>query len=70
LVFLPNLNDEYPLNLLIPILIIFLYLSIKNIKLGPTLPAFLSPNVANVLVETFGINGIGTVQEDIVQFLG
>ncbi|GAU78149.1 hydroxylamine reductase [Fusibacter sp. 3D3] len=52
------------------VLLALLYLGVKNIKLGPTLPAFLSPNVANVLVETFGINGIGTVQEDIVQFLG
>lgn len=52
------------------VLLALLYLGVKNIKLGPTLPAFLSPNVANVLVETFGINGIGTVQEDLVQFLG
>ena len=52
------------------VLLALLYLGVKNIKLGPTLPAFLSPNVANVLVNTFGINGITTVQEDIVQFLG
>ena len=42
----------------------------KNIHLGPTLPGFLSPNVANVLVETFGIAGIGTVDEDLKVFLG
>ena len=52
------------------VLLALLYLGVKNIKLGPTLPAFLSPNVANVLVETFGINGIQDVQKDIVQFLG
>ena len=42
----------------------------KNIHLGPTLPGFLSPNVAKVLVETFGIAGIGTVDEDIKLFMG
>lgn len=52
------------------VLLALLHLGVKNIKLGPTLPAFLSPNVANVLVNTFGINGIGSVQEDLVQFLG
>lgn len=52
------------------VLLALLHLGVKNIKLGPTLPAFLSPNVANVLVNTFGINGIGTVEEDLVQFLG
>lgn len=52
------------------VLLALLFLGVKNIKLGPTLPAFLSPNVANVLVNTFGINGITTVQQDIVQFLG
>lgn len=52
------------------VLLALLSLGVKNIKLGPTLPAFLSPNVANVLVNTFGINGIGTVEEDLVQFLG
>ena len=40
------------------------------VHLGPTLPAFLSPNVANVLVENFGIAGVGTVDEDIKAFLG
>ncbi|MDY5435530.1 hypothetical protein, partial [Peptostreptococcus porci] len=41
-----------------------------NIHLGPTLPGFLSANVANVLVENFGIAGIGTADEDLVKFLG
>lgn len=52
------------------VLLALLYLGVKNIHLGPTLPAFLSPNVAKVLVETFGIGGIGTVDEDIKMFLG
>lgn len=47
------------------VLLALLYLGVKNIHLGPTLPAFLSPNVAKVLVENFGIAGIGTVDEDI-----
>jgi hydroxylamine reductase len=51
------------------VLLALLYLGVKNIHLGPTLPAFLSPNVANVLVETFGIAGIGSVQEDINMFM-
>jgi hydroxylamine reductase len=42
---------------------------VKHIHLGPTLPAFLSPNVKNVLIEQFGIGGISTVDEDIVKFL-
>ena len=46
------------------------YLGVKNIHLGPTLPAFLSPNVAKVLVENFGIQWIGTVDEDLKLFLG
>ena len=52
------------------VLLALLYLGVKNIHLGPTLPAFLSPNVAKVLVETFGIGGIGTVDEDIKMFMG
>ncbi len=52
------------------VLLALLHLGVKNIKLGPTLPAFLSPNVAKVLVETFGINGINTVKEDIKTYLG
>lgn len=50
------------------VLLSLLYLGVKNIHLGPTLPAFLSPNVAKVLVETFGIAGIGTVEEDLNLF--
>lgn len=52
------------------VLLALLFLGVKNIHLGPTLPAFLSPNVAKVLVETFGIAGIGTVDEDLKAFLG
>lgn len=52
------------------VLLALLYLGVKNIHLGPTLPGFLSPNVAKVLVETFGIAGIGTVDEDLELFLG
>ena len=50
------------------VLLSLLYLGVKNIHLGPTLPAFLSPNVAKVLVENFGIAGIGTVEDDIELF--
>ncbi|HZK62068.1 MAG TPA: hydroxylamine reductase [Anaerovoracaceae bacterium] len=52
------------------VLLALLSLGVKNIHLGPTLPAFLSPNVVNVLVNTFGIAGIGSVDEDIKMFLG
>lgn len=51
------------------VLLALLYLGVKNIHLGPTLPAFLSPNVANVLVQNFGIAPIGTVDEDMKIFL-
>ncbi|WP_455544372.1 hydroxylamine reductase, partial [Intestinibacter sp.] len=51
------------------VLLSLLYLGVKNIHLGPTLPAFLSPNVANVLVETFGIGGITNVEDDIKMFM-
>ena len=51
------------------VLLALLYLGVKNIHLGPTLPAFLSPNVAKVLVEKFGIAGIGTVEDDIELFM-
>lgn len=47
------------------VLLALLYLGVKNIKLGPTLPAFLSPNVAKVLMDNFGISGINSVEEDI-----
>lgn len=51
------------------VLLALLHLGVKNIHLGPTLPGFLSPNVANVLVENFGIAPIGTVDEDIKLFM-
>ena len=50
------------------VLLALLYLGVKNIHLGPTLPSFLSPNVAKVLVENFGIAGITTVEEDLKKF--
>ncbi len=50
------------------VLLSLLYLGVKNIHLGPTLPAFLSPNVAKVLVEKFGIARIGTVDDDLKLF--
>lgn len=50
------------------VLLALLYLGVRNIHLGPTLPAFLSPNVAKVLVENFGIAGIGTAEDDIKLF--
>ena len=52
------------------VLLALLSLGVKNIHLGPTLPAFLSPNVAKVLVDNFGIAGIGTVEEDLALFFG
>ena len=52
------------------VLLALLHLGVKNIHLGPTLPAFLSPNVAKVLTDTFGIAGIGTVEEDLNRFFG
>jgi hydroxylamine reductase len=51
------------------VLLSLLYLGVKNIHLGPTLPAFLSPNVAKVLVDNFGIAGIKSVEEDLAIFL-
>ncbi|OQA15755.1 MAG: Hydroxylamine reductase [Firmicutes bacterium ADurb.Bin356] len=51
------------------VLLALLYLGVKNIHLGPTLPGFLSPNVAKVLVEKFGIASIDTVDSDIELFL-
>ncbi|MGL4451213.1 MAG: hydroxylamine reductase [Sarcina sp.] len=51
------------------VLLSLLHLGVKNIHLGPTLPAFLSPNVANVLVENFGIGGITNVEDDMKLFL-
>lgn len=52
------------------VLLALLYLGVKNIKLGPTLPGFLSENVAKILVEQFGISGISTVEEDMEKFFG
>ncbi len=52
------------------VLLALLSLGVKNIHLGPTLPAFLSPNVAKVLVDNFGIAGIGSVEEDMKLFFG
>ncbi len=51
------------------VLLALLSLGVKNIHLGPTLPGFLSPNVANVLIEKFGIAGIGTADEDVELFM-
>lgn len=52
------------------VLLALLSLGVKNIHLGPTLPAFLSPNVAKILVDNFGISGIGTVEEDLENLIG
>jgi len=52
------------------VLLALLHLGVKNIHLGPTLPGFLSPTVADVLVKNFGIAGIGSVDEDIKLFMG
>ncbi|MDO3412436.1 hydroxylamine reductase [Saccharibacillus sp. CPCC 101409] len=52
------------------VLLSLLHLGVKNIHLGPTLPAFLSPNVVNVLVDKFGIGGITNVEDDMKMFLG
>ncbi len=52
------------------VLLALLYLGVKNIHLGPTLPAFLSPNVTKILVDNFGIAGIGTVDADIKLLMG
>ncbi|NLM06097.1 MAG: hydroxylamine reductase [Tissierellia bacterium] len=52
------------------VLLALLYLGVKNIHLGPSLPGFLSPNVVNVLVENFGIAGISGVEDDIKALIG
>ena len=52
------------------VLLALLYLGVKNIHLGPTLPAFLSPNVAKILIDNFGIGGISSVEEDMKMFFG
>ncbi len=53
----------------VTVLLALLHLGVKGIRLGPTLPAFLSPNVAKVLVENFDIKGIGTVEEDLADMM-
>lgn len=52
------------------ILLTLLYLGIKNIRLGPSLPAFISPNVLNYLVENYNIAPISTPEEDLKTILG
>ena len=52
------------------ILLTLLYLGITDIRLGPSLPAFITPDVLNILVEKFGIKPISTVQEDLATILG
>ena len=54
----------------VAVLLALLHLGVKNIHLGPTLPAFLSPTVVNVLVESFGISGITNVEDDIKKMIG
>lgn len=54
----------------VTVLLALLHLGVKGLRLGPTLPAFLSPNVAKVLVDNFDIKGIGSVEEDIKDMLG
>ena len=69
--------NELPLSLVLSwyeqkavcILLTLLYLGIKNIRLGPTLPAFISPNVLNFLVEQFGIAPISTPEKDLQELL-
>jgi hydroxylamine reductase len=53
----------------VTVLLALLHLGVKGIRLGPTLPAFLSPGVASVLVESFGIKGIGTAKEDVAAMM-
>jgi hydroxylamine reductase len=53
----------------VAILLTLLYLGIKNITLGPSLPAFVSPNVLNVLVDKYNIKAIGNVDEDLARML-
>jgi hydroxylamine reductase len=70
--------NDLPLSLILSwyeqkacvILLSLLHLGIKNIRLGPSLPAFISPNVLNVLVENFNIMPIGTPDEDLKVILG
>ena len=70
--------NELPLSMVLSwyeqkavvILLTLLYLGIKNIRLGPTLPAFITPNVLNVLVEKYNIKPISTPDEDLKEILG
>ena len=70
--------NELPLSMVLSwyeqkavcILLTLLHLGIKNIRLGPTLPAFISPNVLNILVEKYGIAPITTPEEDLKELLG
>lgn len=72
-----KLQDELPLSMVLSwyeqkavcILLTLLHLGIRNIRLGPTLPAFLSPNVLNYLVDNFGIAPITTPEADLKQLL-
>jgi len=72
-----NVND-LPLSLVlswyeqkaVSILLTLLYLGIKNIHIGPTLPAFVSPNILNVLVENYGLQPIANVSDDLEKLLG
>ena len=69
--------NDLPLSLIVSwyeqkavaILLTLLHLGIKNIRLGPSLPAFITPNVLNVLVEKFAIKPVGTVDEDLAEML-
>jgi hydroxylamine reductase len=70
--------NELPLSLVlswyeqkaVAILLTLLYLGIKNIKIGPSLPAFITPNVLNVLVQNYNIKPISTVDNDLKEILG
>ena len=53
----------------VAVLLALLFLGVKGIRLGPTLPGFLSPNVAKVVIEKFGLKPIGTVQDDIAAMM-
>ena len=69
--------NDLPLSLIVSwyeqkavaILLTLLHLGVKNIRLGPSLPAFITPNVLNVLVEKFAIKPVGTVDEDLAEIL-
>lgn len=54
----------------VTVLLALLYLGVKNIRLGPTLPGFLSPNVAKVIIDTFGLAGISTAERDLAAMIG